>query len=134
MDGMDITACRNVFISDCDIAIGDDAICIKSENPENMSQATSNRTAPSHPTGCSTHHPPVQRSLARGYARHPFQRRDSPSHSIDVISEISRCTFAVREQISSAAGELLFKQLLEHDDGGQTHCAPARTKTIAHFV
>lgn len=32
-DGMDITACKNVFISDCDIACGDDAICIKSENP-----------------------------------------------------------------------------------------------------
>ena len=32
-DGMDITACRNVFVSDCDIATGDDAICIKSENP-----------------------------------------------------------------------------------------------------
>jgi polygalacturonase len=31
-DGMDLTACRNVFVSDCDIATGDDAICIKSEN------------------------------------------------------------------------------------------------------
>ena len=32
-DGMDITCCRNVFISDCDIQTGDDAICIKSESP-----------------------------------------------------------------------------------------------------
>ncbi|HLI47313.1 MAG TPA: glycoside hydrolase family 28 protein [Chthonomonas sp.] len=32
-DGMDITCCHNVFISDCDIATGDDAICLKSENP-----------------------------------------------------------------------------------------------------
>jgi polygalacturonase len=32
-DGMDITASRNVFVSNCDIATGDDAICIKSENP-----------------------------------------------------------------------------------------------------
>lgn len=32
-DGMDVTGCRNVFISNCDIATGDDALCIKSENP-----------------------------------------------------------------------------------------------------
>ncbi len=32
-DGMDITSCRNVFISNCDIATGDDALCLKSENP-----------------------------------------------------------------------------------------------------
>jgi len=32
-DGMDITACRNVFVSNCDIVGGDDAICLKSENP-----------------------------------------------------------------------------------------------------
>jgi polygalacturonase len=32
-DGMDITASRNVFVSNCDIATGDDAICLKSENP-----------------------------------------------------------------------------------------------------
>lgn len=31
-DGMDITGCRNVFVSNCDIATGDDAICIKSED------------------------------------------------------------------------------------------------------
>jgi polygalacturonase len=30
-DGIDPTCCRNVFISDCDIATGDDAICLKSE-------------------------------------------------------------------------------------------------------
>ena len=32
-DGMDITSCRNVFVSNCDIVGGDDAICLKSENP-----------------------------------------------------------------------------------------------------
>lgn len=32
-DGMDITASRNVFVCNCDIETGDDAICLKSENP-----------------------------------------------------------------------------------------------------
>jgi hypothetical protein len=32
-DGMDITCCENVFVSNCDIDAGDDAICLKSENP-----------------------------------------------------------------------------------------------------
>lgn len=32
-DGIDATGCRNVFISDCHIDTGDDAICFKSENP-----------------------------------------------------------------------------------------------------
>ena len=32
-DGMDITACRNVFVSNCDIIGGDDGICLKSEFP-----------------------------------------------------------------------------------------------------
>jgi len=32
-DGIDITASRNVFVSNCDIDTGDDAICLKSENP-----------------------------------------------------------------------------------------------------
>jgi hypothetical protein len=32
-DGIDLTCCRNVSISDCDIATGDDAICLKSEGP-----------------------------------------------------------------------------------------------------
>jgi polygalacturonase len=32
-DGIDVTGCRNVFISDCDIQTGDDAICLKSESP-----------------------------------------------------------------------------------------------------
>jgi hypothetical protein len=32
-DGIDLTCCRNVAISDCDIATGDDAICLKSEGP-----------------------------------------------------------------------------------------------------
>ncbi|MEO7142607.1 MAG: glycoside hydrolase family 28 protein [Bryobacteraceae bacterium] len=32
-DGIDPTCCQNVFIADCDIATGDDTICLKSENP-----------------------------------------------------------------------------------------------------
>jgi hypothetical protein len=32
-DGIDPTGCQNVFISDCSIDTGDDAICLKSENP-----------------------------------------------------------------------------------------------------
>jgi hypothetical protein len=32
-DGIDPTGCRNVFIADCVIDTGDDAICLKSENP-----------------------------------------------------------------------------------------------------
>jgi hypothetical protein len=32
-DGLDITASQNVSVSNCDIATGDDAICLKSENP-----------------------------------------------------------------------------------------------------
>lgn len=32
-DGFDITASRDVMISNCDIITGDDAICLKSENP-----------------------------------------------------------------------------------------------------
>jgi len=32
-DGIDPTGCQNVFISDCLIATGDDAICLKSESP-----------------------------------------------------------------------------------------------------
>jgi hypothetical protein len=32
-DGIDATGCRNLFISDCSIATGDDCICLKSENP-----------------------------------------------------------------------------------------------------
>jgi hypothetical protein len=32
-DGIDATCCRNLFISDCLIDTGDDAICLKSESP-----------------------------------------------------------------------------------------------------
>lgn len=32
-DGIDVTCCHNVFISDCLIDTGDDVICLKSENP-----------------------------------------------------------------------------------------------------
>jgi polygalacturonase len=32
-DGIDITCSSNVVVSNCDIAAGDDAICLKSENP-----------------------------------------------------------------------------------------------------
>lgn len=31
-DGLDITGCQNVFVSNCSIDTGDDAICLKSEN------------------------------------------------------------------------------------------------------
>ena len=41
---MDITACRNVFVGDSDIATGDDAICIKSENPYGELLPTKNIT------------------------------------------------------------------------------------------
>lgn len=32
-DGIDVTGCRNVFISNCSFDTGDDAICLKSESP-----------------------------------------------------------------------------------------------------
>ena len=32
-DGIDITGCQNVTVSNCSVATGDDAICLKSENP-----------------------------------------------------------------------------------------------------
>lgn len=32
-DGIDITGCQNVTVSNCTVATGDDAICLKSENP-----------------------------------------------------------------------------------------------------
>lgn len=43
-DGMDISSSSNVFISDCDIACGDDAICLKSENPYGANVANKNIT------------------------------------------------------------------------------------------
>ncbi len=43
-DGLDITASRNVFVSNCDISCGDDAICIKSENPYGPTHDTANIT------------------------------------------------------------------------------------------
>lgn len=43
-DGMDITASRNVFVSNCDIETGDDAICLKSENPYGELLPTKNIT------------------------------------------------------------------------------------------
>ena len=33
-DGIDLTCCQNVLVSDCTIETGDDAICLKSENPQ----------------------------------------------------------------------------------------------------
>jgi polygalacturonase len=41
-DGMDICCSENVFVSDCDIDVGDDAICLKSENPYGPSLLTRN--------------------------------------------------------------------------------------------
>ncbi|HWC99078.1 MAG TPA: glycoside hydrolase family 28 protein [Candidatus Sulfopaludibacter sp.] len=43
-DGIDPTCCRNVFISDCDIATGDDCICLKSEGPYGRMGLTRNIT------------------------------------------------------------------------------------------
>ncbi|MCU1234256.1 MAG: Endopolygalacturonase [Candidatus Solibacter sp.] len=43
-DGIDPTCCRNVFISDCDIATGDDCICLKSEGPYGRMGLTKNIT------------------------------------------------------------------------------------------
>ena len=43
-DGFDITASRNVMISNCDIITGDDAICLKSENPYGDLLSTKNIT------------------------------------------------------------------------------------------
>ena len=41
-DGIDISGCRNVMLSDCDIVTGDDAVCIKSASyPEGSTYATS---------------------------------------------------------------------------------------------
>jgi len=43
-DGLDITASCNVFVSNCHIDTGDDAICIKSENPYGKVLPTRNIT------------------------------------------------------------------------------------------
>lgn len=43
-DGIDITASRNVMVSNCDIQTGDDAICLKSENPYGALLPTKNIT------------------------------------------------------------------------------------------
>ncbi|QEE27992.1 glycoside hydrolase family 28 protein [Terriglobus albidus] len=41
-DGIDVTASRNVVITGCDIRTGDDAICLKSENPYSDLSLTKN--------------------------------------------------------------------------------------------
>ncbi len=43
-DGIDITCSQNVMISNCDIVAGDDAICLKSENPYGDLLSTKNVT------------------------------------------------------------------------------------------
>jgi Glycosyl hydrolases family 28 len=43
-DGIDPTASENVLIADCDIDTGDDAICLKSENPYGELRVTRNVT------------------------------------------------------------------------------------------
>jgi polygalacturonase len=43
-DGIDIVTSRNVSVSNCDIATGDDAICLKSPGSNGDSQTTSNIT------------------------------------------------------------------------------------------
>jgi hypothetical protein len=40
-DGLDLTCSQNVFVSDCMIDTGDDAICLKSENPYSQEVAVS---------------------------------------------------------------------------------------------
>ena len=37
-DGIDITGCQNVTMSNCSVDTGDDAICLKSENPYGQSR------------------------------------------------------------------------------------------------
>ena len=42
-DGIDMTGCKNVLMSDCIIDTGDDAICLKSENPyDDLPQVSQN--------------------------------------------------------------------------------------------
>lgn len=36
-DGIDITGCQNVAVSNCSVETGDDAVCLKSENPYGLS-------------------------------------------------------------------------------------------------
>jgi hypothetical protein len=43
-DGIDIVASRNVSVSNCDIATGDDAICLKSPSPDGDTLPTENIT------------------------------------------------------------------------------------------
>jgi len=43
-DGIDPTCCRNVFIADCDIDTGDDAICLKSDGPYGVTGLSRNVT------------------------------------------------------------------------------------------
>jgi len=43
-DGIDPSSCQNVMISDCDIDTGDDAICIKSDNPYGENKIARNIT------------------------------------------------------------------------------------------
>jgi polygalacturonase len=53
VDGIDVTCCSNVQISDCDIATADDAICLKSENAYSDVTMTRNITATNCKiTGC----------------------------------------------------------------------------------
>ena len=46
-DGMDITSCRNVMVSNCDIIGGDDALCLKSENSYGSDVLPAPKTSPS---------------------------------------------------------------------------------------
>ena len=43
-DGIDVSGCRNVMISDCDINTGDDAICLKSEGVDGKTELCGNVT------------------------------------------------------------------------------------------
>jgi hypothetical protein len=43
-DGIDPTSCENVMITDCDVDTGDDALCIKSDNPFGANRVCRNIT------------------------------------------------------------------------------------------
>ena len=51
-DGIDPTSCEDVLITDCDIVTGDDAICVKSNNPYGGRKACSNVTVKNCRVSC----------------------------------------------------------------------------------
>lgn len=103
-DGMDLTACRNVFVSDCDIATGDDAICIKSENPYGDLLPTSNITV----TNC------VLSTCCNGF------KIGTATHG--VVENIVFSNSVIYNSASSALNERVTSGIaLEVVDGGSMH-------------